>query len=65
MKVYQAIKDELKKRNKKQKNMSMALDMGHSQFNRYLNGFERAPVGFERRIQEVFDQWDKEVSRGN
>ncbi len=64
MKIYQSIKDGVRQRDKKLKDASMALDMGYSQFNRYINGFERPPKEFEKRVLEIFKQWDNEMKRG-
>jgi hypothetical protein len=60
VKVLQSIKDGARQRKKKLKNVSMALNMNYSLFSRYINGFDRPPKEFEKRVQEIFVQWDKE-----
>ena len=54
------IKTELVRRGKRIKDLVTALEWDYGKVSRILNGFQVAPVDFERKVRKVLDGWDRE-----
>lgn len=63
MDVRYDIKAEVVRRGKKLLHLAESFPMGYSRLNQILNGFLIPPVGFDRRLKEIFEQWDREVKQ--